>query len=127
MLFFQQKTLNVLKKENIPATTNPTDRIVPVVDFIEFNEHSQKLRNFKIRDLFLRQLLQLKTLSLDKAMAILKYYPTPRSLLVAYENCISEQDGEKLLANIEFGKLKKTIGPMISKTIFQLYNSKQPS
>lgn len=85
------------------------------------------MRKFSIRDLFLRQLLQLRSLSLDKALAIVEHFPTSVSLLRAYRNCDLQSDGEQLLTKIEFGKLRKPIGPVISKCIYQFFQSQQPS
>lgn len=83
-----------------------------------------KARNFKIRELFMRQLVQLKTLSIDKAIAITELYPTPKSLINAYRDCADQKQAENLLANIQFGKLRKSIGATISQAIYNLYNSK---
>ena len=69
--------------------------------------------------MFVRQLLQLKGMSIDKALAIVEYYSTPRLLIEAFR-----ESGELLLANIEFGDKKRLIGPIISKTIYQLYMKK---
>lgn len=74
--------------------------------------------------MFIRQLLQLKGLSFDKATAIVEKYPTPISLYTAYQNC-SSSEGEKLLSNLKFGLLKKNLGPAISKTLHQLFTMKK--
>lgn len=104
-----------------------TQDIVHVMRYDEFSQSTMKMRNFKIKDLFVRQLLQLKSLSLDKALAIVAVYPTPRSLLHAYRMCMATEEAEHLLAPIRFGKLNGTIGPVISKVIYGLYNNRQPS
>lgn len=98
-----------------------------MMKFDEFNKFSTKSRNFTTRELFVKQLLQLKTLSVEKVLAILKVYPTPRALMEAYENCESVYCGENLLAEIKFGVVAKSIGPLISKTLYHLYNNKDPS
>lgn len=98
-----------------------------MMKFDEFNKFSTKSRNFTTRELFVKQLLQLKTLSVEKVLAILKVYPTPRALMDAYENCESVYCGENLLADIKFGVVAKSIGPIISKTLYHLYNNKDPS
>lgn len=72
----------------------------------------------------MKQLLQLKGVSVDKALAIVEKYPTPRSLIFAYRDNPGIQ-GEKLLATIPYGKLRKNIGPTISKTIYRLYTQEQ--
>ena len=72
--------------------------------------------------MFIRQLLQLKGISVDKAFAIVERYPTPRTLINAFQTpgC----NAELLLANIEYGNKKSMVGPVISKTIYQLYTNK---
>lgn len=98
-----------------------------MMKFDEFNKFSTKSRNFTTRELFVKQLLQLKTLSVDKVLAILKVYPTPRALMDAYESCDDVSSAENLLADIKFGIIAKSIGPMISKNLYHLYNNKDPS
>lgn len=94
-----------------------------LMDFKEFTESSGKMRNFTIRDMFNRQLVSLKTLSIDKALAITEVYPTPQSLLSAYNRCIDESDAVNLLASIPCGKLKRPLGSTISQIIYKLYRS----
>lgn len=72
----------------------------------------------------MKQLLQLKGISVDKALGIVEKYPTPRSLIFAYRDNRGVK-GEQLLSNIPYGKLRKNIGPVISKTVYQLYSQMQ--
>lgn len=69
--------------------------------------------------MFIRQLLQLKGMSVTKAMAIVERYATPQILIAALQN--SDKNGEQLLANIQVGDKKRQLGPTISRTIYQLY------
>lgn len=119
-----------LSKELI-VKNSPTnhlgDTAVPVLEFNSFNKKSLKMRHFSIRDLFVRQLLQLRTLSLDKSLSIVQQYPTPKTLLHAYSNCKDQREAENLLAKIEYGQIRKCIGPIISKCIYHFYNAQQPS
>lgn len=96
---------------------------VELIDFKEFSEMSGKMRNFTIRDMFNRQLVCLKLLSIEKALAITEIYPTPRSLTQAYERCFDQSEAMNLLANIPCGKLKRPLGATISQTIYKLFNS----
>jgi len=75
-------------------------------------------QTFKVSEMFIRQLLQLKGMSIDKAMAIVEHYASPQILITALGN--SGKNGEQLLANIQVDK-KRRLGPVISKTIYQLY------
>ncbi|KAF3837434.1 hypothetical protein F7725_004898 [Dissostichus mawsoni] len=74
-----------------------------------------------VKEVFARQLMQVSGLSGDKAAAILELYSTPLSLLTAYERCAGEADKEKLLSSIRYGKLKRNLGPALSRTVYQLY------
>lgn len=96
---------------------------VELMDFKEFAVSTGKMRNFTVRDLFMRQLVQLKTLSIDKALAITEVYPTPRSLTVAYAKCFDQSERMNLLANIPCGKLRKPLGATISGIICNFYNN----
>lgn len=69
--------------------------------------------------MFIRQLLQLKGMSVDKAMAIVERYATPQILITALQNF--DKNEEQLLANIQVGDKKRQLGPAISKAIYQLY------
>lgn len=97
---------------------------IDLMDFKEFTESTGKMRNFSIRDMFNRQLVTLKSLSIDKALAITEVYPTPQNLLSAYNRCFDEDEAMNLLANIPCGKLKRPLGSTISQIIYKLYNAK---
>lgn len=97
---------------------------IQLLSFTEFAEASMKAKSFAIRELFMRQLVQLKTLSIDKAVAITQVYPTPRCLINAYRRCNGRIEAENLLATIQFGKFKKTIGSTISQTLYNFYCKK---
>ncbi|XP_063699628.1 crossover junction endonuclease MUS81 [Culicoides brevitarsis] len=98
-----------------------------LMEFEEFNKASTKKGDPTVQEIFVKQLLQLKGLSVDKAIAIVEVYPTPKSLQIAYKNCFLTKDAENLLADIVHGPLRKPIGPAISKTLHQLYTNKDPS
>lgn len=124
----QEKGLSVATREELEKfPTIYYDKIdamseIQLMTFADFAENSTKMRNFTIRDLFMRQLVQLKTLSIDKAVAITEAYPTPRDLILAYRNCADNQDALNLLADIRFGKFQKPIGATISQTLYNLYS-----
>jgi hypothetical protein len=77
------------------------------------------LQDLSVRDLFMKQLIQLHGLSVQKAQAIVERYHTPRALMAAYQ--AEGSAGEKLLASIHYGSLNRLIGPVISRTIHQFY------
>lgn len=119
---FKYKTLISCEKKDLDACYG--DKLM---EFKEFNKASTKSKDPTVQEIFIKQLLQLKGLSVDKAVAIAEVYPTPRSLFREYRMCITQKEAEDMLAGIQFGALKKTIGPVISKTIYQLYCNEKPS
>ncbi|XP_026208750.1 crossover junction endonuclease MUS81 [Anabas testudineus] len=96
-------------------------RSCSLISFAEFNHGAIKNKCQTVREVFARQLMQISGLSGDKAAAILEQYSTPHSLLTAYERCASEAEKEKLLSSIRYGKLKRNLGPALSRTVYQLY------
>ncbi|KAK7910016.1 hypothetical protein WMY93_014700 [Mugilogobius chulae] len=97
-----------------------------LISFAEFNEGAVKNKCQTVREVFARQLMQISGLSGDKAAAIIQEYPTPHSLLSAYDKCSNELEQEKLLSSIRYGKLKRNLGPALSRTVYQLYCTKGP-
>ncbi|CAL9694084.1 unnamed protein product [Knipowitschia caucasica] len=94
--------------------------------FTEFNLGAAKNKCQTVREVFARQLMQISGLSGDKAAAIIQEYPTPHSLLSAYHRCSTEAEQEKLLSSIRYGKLKRNLGPALSRTVSQLYCTRGP-
>ncbi|XP_010901157.2 crossover junction endonuclease MUS81 isoform X2 [Esox lucius] len=92
-----------------------------LMSFIEFNQGAVKNKCQTVGEVFARQLMQISGLSGDKAAAILGRYATLHSLMKAYEQCHSETEKEKLLSSIQYGKLKRNLGPALSRTVYQLY------
>ncbi|OXU29401.1 hypothetical protein TSAR_002197 [Trichomalopsis sarcophagae] len=84
--------------------------------FHEFNKAAVKTKKRTVKQMLVHQLLQLKGVSVEKAMAIADLYPTPKILAQAFH-----QADDKLLANIESGSFKRKLGLTISKTFHQLY------
>lgn len=72
-----------------------------------------------VRDMLIRQLLQLRGLSIQKAFAIVNQYPSPKLLM----NAFKMSGNPNLLANLTYGTPVKKVGPIISKTLFQLYSN----
>ncbi|MFT7802751.1 crossover junction endonuclease MUS81 isoform X2 [Arapaima gigas] len=97
-----------------------------LLSFAEFNQGAVKNKCQTVREVFARQLMQISGVSGDKAAAILEHYGTVSSLVQAYEQCPSNTDREKLLSSIRYGKLKRNLGPALSRTIYQLYWTSGP-
>ncbi|XP_017296479.1 crossover junction endonuclease MUS81 isoform X2 [Kryptolebias marmoratus] len=122
---YQNRTLTRRSRElegdaGADATGSPS---CSLISFEEFNHGAVKNKCQTVREVFARQLMQISSLSGDKAAAILERYSTPHSLLAAYDRCSSEAEKEKLLAGIRCGKLQRNLGPALSRTVYQLYCS----
>ncbi|KAK2576055.1 hypothetical protein KPH14_007396 [Odynerus spinipes] len=115
------KKLIECKKENI-IPVDIFSNSVSLMKFEEFNKAASKLKNFSVCQMFVRQLLQLKGMSIDKALAIVQSYPTPLTLI----NALQKSDcGETLIATIQYGQQKRQIGPAISKTVYLFYTQQE--
>jgi crossover junction endonuclease MUS81 len=78
------------------------------------------LQHFKVKEMFIKHLLQIKGMSVDKALAIVEKYQTPKLLKLSYSE-MNEAQGEKLLSNIQYGTLRKNVGPVLSRIVFQMF------
>uniref|UniRef100_UPI00358E0D33 crossover junction endonuclease MUS81 isoform X2 n=1 Tax=Myxine glutinosa TaxID=7769 RepID=UPI00358E0D33 len=97
-----------------------------LLNFTEFNHESAKNKAQTVREVFARQLLQFQGLSGDKAVAILERFPTPCSLIEAFEQCRSDEERANLLSSIKFGKLQRQLGPSLAKLIAGTYCATGP-
>ncbi|KAJ8979921.1 hypothetical protein NQ317_003663 [Molorchus minor] len=110
---FKTKTLASCLKEDLPEICVDDD-FVALMTFKDFNKSSSKNKAMKVSDLFIKMLLQINGMTVDRASAIVKQYPTPIILKKAFDQN-SGLEAEKLLAHIQYGDGKKTIGPILSK------------
>ncbi|XP_024913151.1 crossover junction endonuclease MUS81 isoform X2 [Cynoglossus semilaevis] len=115
---YQERTLTCRSRELEGDGGEDQDSLM---SFAEFNHGAVKNKCQTVKEVFARQLMQISGLSGDKAAAILDQYTSPRSLLMAYEQCVSESEKEKLLSSVRYGKLKRNLGPALSRTVYQLY------
>jgi len=74
-----------------------------------------------VREVFARQLMQVRGVSGEKAAAIVDQYGTPASLLAAYDACATPKEQDMLLSTIKCGPLQRNLGPALSRTFSQLY------
>lgn len=79
-------------------------------------------KSFTASEMFMKQLVQLKGLSIDKAMVIIERFPTVKLFKEACDEDVEET--EKIVANIQFGK-KQKIGTAISSTLCRFYKSNE--
>ena len=93
-----------------------------LMTFEYFNKASAKSKPLTVTETFIKLLLQLKGMSVDKALAITKEYSTPHSLIHAYAKC-DRSEGENLLAYLKYGDLNRNVGPATSRAIYHLFSS----
>ncbi|XP_046392978.1 crossover junction endonuclease MUS81 isoform X2 [Ischnura elegans] len=119
-MLFQGKKLMLCKKEDLPQFSVHDDEL-ELMSLSEFNKSSIKCKDLTVSQMFVRQLLQIRGLSVEKAQAIVDKYPTPSDLCRAY----SDEPAEKQirLANIPFGPNRRMIGPTLSKVLSDLYSN----
>lgn len=104
--------------ENIFKNKSPIK--FQLLEFEKFNQSAVKQRKCTVRETFIKQLLALKGLSVDIALEITKFYPTPRDLYQSYRR-MSKADGESLLSKLTIGDLKRKIPAPVSKSIYYFY------
>ncbi|XP_003786753.1 crossover junction endonuclease EME1 isoform X2 [Otolemur garnettii] len=79
-----------------------------------------------------RQIQQLNRVSLEMASAIVDVYPSPQLLVQAYQRCLSEQECQNLLANIQVRRgegvtsTSRRVGPELSRRIYLQMTTIQP-
>ncbi|KAF7992053.1 hypothetical protein HCN44_001378 [Aphidius gifuensis] len=104
------------KNDLVPSSL--LGQTIYLLEFQKFDQAGAKIKALKVKDMFVRQLIKLKGLSLAKVSAIINRYPSPLALKRALENTTT---GEKMLATIPYGSTNKNIGPAIAKIVYQLY------
>ncbi|XP_014251072.1 crossover junction endonuclease MUS81 [Cimex lectularius] len=114
---FKAKTLKSCTREEIEnEDLDLGDSSCSLMPFKTFSSGMSKRRNYTVKEMFLKQLIQLHGMSVDKALAIVDIYPNPKSLITAFLS-----SGPLLLANIEYGLLNRKIGPVISRVLHSFY------
>lgn len=113
---FRNKVLFSCKKSE--WSLDIMDDTVFLLTFKTFISGMGKTRNFKTKEMFVKQLVQLHGLSADKAWAIANLYATPAALISALNS--SSAPGE-LLSNVQYGVLNRRIGPVISAQLYKFY------
>ncbi|NXJ70320.1 EME1 endonuclease, partial [Rostratula benghalensis] len=79
-----------------------------------------------------RQIQQFNRVSREMAEAIVAAYPSPQLLIQAYSRCSSEQEREKMLADIHVHRgegvtaTSRRIGPELSRRIYLQMTSHDP-
>ncbi|KAH8419822.1 hypothetical protein KR009_002910 [Drosophila setifemur] len=121
---FSRKTLHNVERAMLDKSAcNLTSSRIGLLKFRALYEDSAKNAQLTVREVFVQQLLQLHSLSLDRAMAIVERYPTPRRLLEAYEESAGDQEARLLLAKIPCGPLERPLGDKLSQCLHEFYTT----
>uniref|UniRef100_A0A8D0TSU1 Crossover junction endonuclease MUS81 n=1 Tax=Sus scrofa TaxID=9823 RepID=A0A8D0TSU1_PIG len=104
----------------------PPNPLCSLLTFNEFNTGAMKNKAQSVREVFARQLMQVRGVSGEKAAALVDRYSTPASLLAAYDACATSKEQEMLLSTIKCGPLQRNLGPALSRTLSQLYCTSGP-
>ncbi|XP_043282296.1 crossover junction endonuclease MUS81 [Venturia canescens] len=120
---FKKKHLTSGAKEDLQTVSISRTRIT-LMEFNQFNKAASKVKTFKVKEMFIRQLLQLKGLSLEKVLAIVERYPTPLSLKKAVES-VESDEGVKLLTTIKIASQSRQLGLVLGQTVHHLYTKRQ--
>uniref|UniRef100_F6Q225 Crossover junction endonuclease MUS81 n=1 Tax=Bos taurus TaxID=9913 RepID=F6Q225_BOVIN len=110
---------------SMPARPSPNP-LCSLLTFSDFNAGAMKNKAQCVRDVFARQLMQVRGVSGEKAAALVARYSSPASLLAAYDACATPKEQEMLLSTIKCGPLQRNLGPVLSRTLSQLYCSCGP-
>lgn len=119
-MFFtlQGKTLKKCNKEN----TKERGDTIFLLSFSDFNKSSSKSKTLSVSDMFIKQLLQIKGISIEKALSIVTLYKTPSNLMKAFEN---EEKPDSLLSMIKSGDSKSNISPVVGRLIYKYFTSEE--
>ncbi|XP_018805079.1 PREDICTED: crossover junction endonuclease MUS81 [Bactrocera latifrons] len=119
---FREKVLLSSTKEELrPCRASAS--MIGLLKFRALYEDSARGAQLTVREIFVQQLLQLHSLSMEKALAIVEVYPTPRLLFDAYKLCLDERDARLLLSKITCGPLQRPLGEKISQTVYDFYKT----
>uniref|UniRef100_A0A1A9WFJ8 Crossover junction endonuclease MUS81 n=1 Tax=Glossina brevipalpis TaxID=37001 RepID=A0A1A9WFJ8_9MUSC len=120
---YKDKVLKSCLKFDLPCDSHTSEIGIWLLKFKSLNEYSARNNQLNVKEVFILQLLQLHSLSLEKALAIVEIYPTPRALTDAYKACKTLQEARQLLANIRFGQLQRSVGNRISQSLHDFYRN----
>jgi len=87
----------------------------------EYNESSYKRKKVCTREMFIRALMVVRGMSLERALTIATVYPTVTTLLQAFDGCDEVKQKDKLLADLRCPISGRRIGPALSKVLKQIF------
>ncbi|CAI2162170.1 12816_t:CDS:2 [Funneliformis geosporum] len=94
------------------------------VSYASYSELNSKSRSLTLKDTFIKLLLTVRGISVEKAAEIVKVYSTPHHLFEAYNSLNNEETKKKMLMEIGGNMIRRRkIGTSLSDKIYQIWNS----
>ncbi|XP_028968393.1 nucleolar and coiled-body phosphoprotein 1 [Galendromus occidentalis] len=87
----------------------------------EYNEAGYKRKKICTREMFIRALMVIRAMSLERALTIVAVYPTVTALVQAFDRCDDTKQKDKLLADLKCPISGRRIGPALSKALKQIF------
>ncbi|CAL8074164.1 unnamed protein product [Calicophoron daubneyi] len=107
---------------NSVETSNRSSESLHGKRWVDFVQLAQKSPPPSVRDVFARQLLQIPGCSGPKVTAVLGVYPTPLSLMRAYDEQPTLKAKENMLATLKTADSHRNLGNALSRRIHLAYN-----
>ncbi|RZF43644.1 hypothetical protein LSTR_LSTR009241 [Laodelphax striatellus] len=120
---FSKKILLSCPKDQLPPF-NMKDDSSHLMTFKDFTRNTAKKRKYTVGEMFLKHLLQLRGMSVEKAKAVVSLYPTPSHLMEAYRDCEPSKK-RMMLAKLRIGALGRYLGPVLSVAIHDFYTKNE--
>lgn len=93
-----------------------------VVAFDSFQSALSKSGMLTVRDIYVRMLLTVRGITLEKAQAIQRHYPTPSHLMNAYKAIVSEDSKKMLLFNKLGNEIdRQKVTKMLSTRVYEVW------
>ncbi|XP_066912405.1 crossover junction endonuclease MUS81-like isoform X2 [Clytia hemisphaerica] len=92
-----------------------------LIQFNEFSSQTDKNKVLTCREMFVKQLMQMKGVSAERAVAIVNLYPTPSCLMDALDQLPTNEQKMNIVTDLPFGKARKKIGLPISRQLYAHY------
>ncbi|KAJ3266244.1 Crossover junction endonuclease mus81 [Chytriomyces hyalinus] len=115
---YQNKRI-ALKNGNAPVT-HPKPNTVYSLTFQEFSRQNTKTKNFCLGDVWIRQLMTVPGMSLEKAVFFSRTFKTGAGLFKSLASCSSDTEREKVIQGAG-GESRKAIGNALAKKILNLF------
>ncbi|TPX64868.1 hypothetical protein CcCBS67573_g08294 [Chytriomyces confervae] len=115
---YQNKSI-ALKNGNAPVA-HPKPNTVYSLTFQEFSRQNTKTKNFCLGDVWIRQLMTVPGMSLEKAVFFSRTFKTGAGLFKSLASCSSDTEREKVIQGAG-GESRKAIGNALAKKILNLF------